>query len=188
MNFSNPPFVKKIMSKNIIYIIVVIFCSICSSCIITNTPGFYSGYSRLTEQEKNNIFFTEPDFDICNLQNDGKIYAISGIQLQNCILKGQKSLVYFWDPYCLSQKCYSVNLMREFCEKNGLALFVISEYYDIEKMKVDVLKLKQYPMFSINEKYYKTRYCNKYYKLFIKDLLSNQIYKKDNIYSSFFYI
>jgi hypothetical protein len=171
------------MSKNIIYIIVSIFFS---SCIITNTPGFYSGYSKLTEQEKNNIVFTEPDLDISNLQNDGKIYAISGTQLKNCILKEQKSLVYFWDPYCHSQKCYSVDLMQEFCEKNGLALFVISEYYDSEKMKVDVLKLKQYPMFSINEKYYKTRYCNRYYTLFVKDLLSDQIYKKDDIYSSFF--
>jgi len=152
------------MSKNIIYIIVSIFFS---SCIITNTPGFYSGYSKLTEQEKNNIVFTEPDLDISNLQNDGKIYAISGTQLKNCILKEQKSLVYFWDPYCHSQKCYSVDLMQEFCEKNGLAL-------------------KQYPMFSINEKYYKTRYCNRYYTLFVKDLLSNQIYKKDDIYSSFF--
>lgn len=171
------------MSKNIIYIIVSIFFS---SCIITNTPGFYSGYSKLTEQEKNNIVFTEPDLDISNLQNDGKIYAISGTQLKNCILKEQKSLVYFWDPYCHSQKCYSVDLMQEFCEKNGLALFVISEYYDSEKMKVDVLKLKQYPMFSINEKYYKTRYCNRYCTLFVKDLLSNQIYKKDDIYSSFF--
>ncbi len=41
-------------------------------------------------------------------------------------------------------------------------------------------------MFSINEKYYKTRYCNKYYKLFMKDLLSNQIFNKDDIYNRIF--
>ncbi len=102
------------MSKNIIYIIVVILFS---SCIITNTPGFYSGYSKLTEQEKNNIVFTEPDFDICNLQNDGKIYSTTGTQLQNCILKQQKSLVYIWSPHCSSENCYSLDLMQAFMRK-----------------------------------------------------------------------
>ncbi len=171
------------MSKNIVYIIIVIFFS---SCIITTIPGFYSGYSELPEQEKNNIVFTEPDFDICNLQNDGKIYAINGTQLRNCILKEPKSLVYIWSPNCQSEYCYSVDLVQEFCEKNGFAFFLISEYYDIEKLKVDKSKLKQYPMFSINEKYYKTRYCNRYSTLFKKDILSDQIFKRDYKFSRYF--
>lgn len=171
------------MSKNIVYIIIVIFFS---SCIITTIPGFYSGYSELSEQEKNNIVFTEPDFDICNLQNDGKIYAINGTQLRNCILKEPKSLVYIWSPNCQSENCYSVDLVQEFCEKNGFAFFLISEYYDIEKLKIDKSKLKQYPMFSINEKYYKTRYCNRYSTLFVKDLLSDQIFKRDYKFSRYF--
>jgi hypothetical protein len=175
------------MSKNIIYIIVGILFS---SCIVINTPeytpGFYSGYSELTEQEKNNIVFTEPDFDICNLQNDGKIYSITGTQLQNCILKQPKSLVYIWSPHCSSENCYSLDLMQAFCEKNGFTFFVISEYYDSEMLKVEITKLKQYPMFSINEKYYKTRYCNRYSMLFVKDLLSDEIFKKDYKFNRYF--
>lgn len=157
-----------------------------SGCIITNTPGFYSGYSKLSENEKHNIIFTDTNFDICNLKNEGKIYSISGIQLQNCILKKEKTLVYIWSPNCNSEKCYSMELLQSYCEKNGFSFFVISEYYDMDKMKVEMLKLKQYPMFSINERYYKTRYCNKYFKLFIKDLLTNQIFEEDDIYSNIF--
>jgi hypothetical protein len=171
------------MNRNILYFIGMIFFS---GCIITNTPGFYSGYSKLTEHEKNNIVFTDPDFDIFNLKNEGKIYSITGFQLQKCILNEKKSLVYIWSPNCNSEKCYSVELLQAYCETNGFSFFLISEYYDMEKMKIEILKLKQYPMFSINERYYNTRYCNKYFKLFVKDLLNNQVFEENDIYRSIF--
>ena len=70
----------------------ILYSDLFSSCIITTIPGFYSGYSELPEQE-NNIVFTELTL-IRQLANDGKIYAINGTQLRNCILKRTKIIIY----------------------------------------------------------------------------------------------
>ena len=56
-------------------------------------------------------------------------------------------------------------------------LFLISEYYDIEKLKVDKSKLKQYPC-SDNENTIKQDIA-RIFHVFVKDLLSDQIFKRD---------
>lgn len=159
---------------------------ILQSCVITNTPGFYSGYSQLSENEKSKIVFTDPQREICNINTDGKIYSVTGIQLHECISSSQKAIVYFWSPNCSSEKCYNYNFINEYCQDNGYALFFIVEYYDFKKTNAELLSSALSAIYSVNERYYKTKYCNKYMRLFIKDMLVNQDCIKDVFYSNVF--
>ena len=171
------------MKKNLF---ILIFCFILQGCFITNTPGFYSGFSKLTPVEKEIIIFTEPDFKICKLDKDSFVYAINGKQLLECVKLKDSAIVYLWSPNCHGDKCYSLNLVQEYCTKNNYSLFVIAEYYDIKKINLQKQYLNTSPMFSINEKYYKTHYCNKYFKLFLTDLLVNKIINKKDMYNNYF--
>lgn len=170
--------------KNVLPFAILIL--VANSCIITNTPGFYSGYSKMSTIDKERVIFLDTSYRICELANNNKIYAINGLQLSICLNNTEKSVVYFWSPNCHADKCYSLKLVQDFCTLNNYSLFVIAQYYDMPKMLTQNQYLSQFPMFSINEKYYKTQYCNKYYKLFIKDLLKYQEYSKNDIYSNFF--
>lgn len=171
------------MLKFFVFLTILLFFN---SCVITYTPGFYSGYSRLTDKEKSLIIFSQIKNDICSFQNEAKIIAITGTQLKDCISTQNKSLVYFWSPNCFSDRCYSINLIQDYCINNNLTFFIVAEYYDFAKMRQEIDKLEFFPLFSINEKYYKTQYCNKYNKLFKKDLLKNQNYQKNVLHSNIF--
>lgn len=168
-----------------IYAVLIISLSL-SGCIITNTPGFYSGYSRLSPAEKEVIVFTEANSNICNYEDNNKIYAINGLQLSECLKMKEKALVYIWSPNCHADKCYSIKQVQDYCTKNNYELFLITEYYDLSKLNEQGQNLAVNPMLSINEKYYNTRYCNKYYRLFIADLLKNQPPTKTDLYSNFY--
>ncbi len=170
------------MRKTNPYIILLIL----QSCIITRTPGFYSGYDRLTEREKQNIIFTNPDADICNLSNDRNIYAITGIQLRACIESRDKVIVYHWTPNCSSRACFPLKTMQDYSTKKGYHLFAVARYYDSERMFDENRYLTDSPLFSVNEVYYETKYCNKYDRLFFNNLLLGQNTKKEDFYSTIF--
>ncbi|MGZ5245322.1 MAG: hypothetical protein ACXWD4_15480, partial [Bacteroidia bacterium] len=124
-------------------ILIISFCL--NSCIITNTQGFYSGYSRLSPSEKKSIIFTEANNNICNYENNNKIYAINGLQLSECLKTKEKAVVYIWSPNCHSAKCYSIKSVQDYCTKYNYSLFLITEYYDFSKINEQGQKLTFYP-------------------------------------------
>jgi len=164
---------------------LLILIALFTSCIITKTPGFYSGYSTLSETKKDSIIFVSPQLNINELKNDRRIYAINGVQLRGLLATIDTSVVYFWSPNCSSSDCISLKACQDFCNSKNYHLLVVSDYYDFEKMQIQNDALFPYPMFSVDEKYYNTRHCNKYNKLFINDLLSGQKIKKEDLYGRF---
>ena len=162
-------------------ILIVLF----TSCVITKTPGFYSGYWTLSATEKDSIIFVTPQSYIRDLKNDRKIYAINGIQLRDFLGTIDTSVVYFWSPNCSSDNCISLKACQDFCDSKNYHLLVVSNYYDFDKMQIQNEALFPHPMFSVDEKYYNTKYCNKYNKLFISDLLVGQKIKEDDLYNRF---
>lgn len=139
-----------------------------SSCIITNTPGFYSGYKKLPPSEKAQVIITAEETPVCDLSNDRKIYAVTAGQLLKCLEQNDTSVVYFWSPNCHSDVCISLPAAQYYCDKKGYRLYVITEYYDPAKTRPQ--NTNPGPLLSVNHQYYKTDYCNKYMRKFTTGL------------------
>jgi hypothetical protein len=166
--------------KNFIYLLLPIF----TGCFITNTPGFYSGYKKLDAESKKSIIFPPDDMNICNLENDNKIYAITANRLLDCLKKSDSSIVYRWSPDCKSKACISLSAAQNYCDKINYKLFLVTEYYDLEKtFNQNTTTL---PMFSVNHTYYKTDYCNKYMRLFTDELIKNKLLSQEEVSGRFY--
>jgi hypothetical protein len=141
------------------------------SCIITKTPGFYSGYKRLDVATQKSIVFMDKESDfLIKRPHDTLIYAINGKQLLHHLKNRDTTLVYFFSPNCGSNVCVPISSMANFCAERGYGLFVIIEYYD-DLAITRSSNANRVPLYAINHMYYKTDYCNKYIKMFYKDLL-----------------
>ncbi len=164
-------------------ILMSFFILFLSSCFLTNTPGFYSGYDRLSDSEKKTIFFTDKDSGICNLDNNDKIYAITGKQLRTCLSKNDTSVVYFWGPNCSSKVCILISACQNYCTLKNYNLYVVADYYDMDKMRNQ--NVSNFPMLVANQKYYKKEYANGINRRFKKDLLHGEKLKKEDKYDRF---
>lgn len=162
--------------NKIIAFVVILFFSQCSSI-----SGFYSGYKQLTEEQKRHVIFQK--LNICSLENNNKIHAINATQLKECLKLNKKSLVYTWSPHCYSEVCILIAACQDYCDKNDYELYVVADYYDWETMEGQNVAKK--PIFTIDHKYYKTDYANKYQRLFIQDLTDNKQFGK-NEFGRFF--
>jgi len=109
-------------------LLIIITSLLFSGCFITNTPGFYSGYKKLNEQQKNKIEFTQKKQN--DIQDTAKIYAITGIQLLEMLKKNDSTVVYLFGPNCASKNCISIQYANKLCVAKNYKLIVIIEYYD----------------------------------------------------------
>lgn len=163
------------MSMKVTQMTIVLFLTwSLQSCVITNTPGFYNGYKKLDVNSKGNIIFIKDGDDITKDRlNIDIIYAINGKQLLYQLQLEDTSLVYFFSPNCGADACVPISNVADFCQQKGYKLFVVIEYYDNLNI-TKVLNPTNVPLYSVNHFYYKTAYCNKYIKLFLKDLLDKK--------------
>ncbi len=164
--------------------LLFLFLFLSAGCFITNTPGFYSGYKKINSDQKQNIVFAEDGLDVCNLKNDKKIYAITANHLLNCLQNNDSTIVYFWEPNCSSKSCVLLDAAQNYCDRNNYNLYVITEYYDLEK--IDAQNNAALSLFSINHQYYKTDYCNKYVKLFSRELTKSRKISKEEDYFRYY--
>jgi hypothetical protein len=155
-----------------------------SGCTITSGPGFYSGYNKMDVAAKSNVVFVTDGMDIGQLKNDQKIYAITANHLLKCLEKNDTSIVYFWSPNCHGQSCVLLKLAQNLCDSKNHKLYVITEYYDMPKISPQ--NVTTFPILSINHKYYGTDHCNKYCKLFTKELIRNKSLSKEESYQRFY--
>ena len=169
-----------IMRKTVCFIFLLSL----SSCLITNTPGFYSGYKKLAPEDKRNIVFVTEKMDICSKKNEKIIFSITAAHLLKCLQEIDSSIVYFWSPNCSSKSCVLLSAAQEYCDRNNYQLFVITEYYDFKKSTSQSATSR--PIYSINQGYYKTDYCNKYVKLFTQELIKNKKLGKNNFYYRYY--
>lgn len=152
------------MRKKILFIISI---ALFQSCALINTPGFNSGYNRLSAEEKSNILFLNPDEEVPCL-NDGRIVAVTSSHMSDLLRKKGNVLLYLWSPHCSSDVCVSLKTIQDFCNKANLNLYVLTEYYTDAFLHNSCLSN---PLLSINEVHYKTHYCNLYLKKFMSELL-----------------
>ena len=113
------------------------------------------------------------DNDLLSMENDGRIYAINGKQMQKMVQAHPKAIVYQWSPHCTSEACLSLSAIQTLCDNNGIALFVVADYFHDAFSQNQVLSR---PLFIADEKHYKTDVCNKLKKRFYIDLLGESTY------------
>ena len=162
-------------------LLVILISLLFSGCFITNTPGFYSGYKKLSEQEKNTIEFTQNEQ--YSFDDTAKIYAITGTQLSELLKKNDSTVVYLYGPNCSSKNCVSIPYANKLCEEKNYKLIVIIEYYNFEVFAAQ--HINNFNSFAINHFYYKTDYVQKYVRLFKADLLGNYKLPKEKAYYRF---
>lgn len=173
-------------SKYPIFVVIFILLFFYGCIIIVpNFAGFNSGYKRLNDNDKSLIRTTNKA--ISELENkDTIIYLITGKQLYNFIQTNKNVLVYIWRPNCSSSKCYSIKLLHDYCKKRNIKLIIIVEYFSIEIIKKQYSTEFEMPIFSVNTNYYKTNYCDKYIRLFLKDMLYGINYDDNTLYENLF--
>lgn len=156
-----------------------------SSCIITRTPGFYSGYKRLDKNEKSKVVILN-DLDSIPVFRDSNTYAITAVHLEKILTKSSNSIVYFWSPNCSGSVCISIPAFQKFCSSNGYNPIIISEYFDYEML--DIQEVKPSSVFAINHWHYKTDYCNTYVRRFKESLFKSfNIEYNKGIFSKYLY-
>lgn len=175
-------FVIKFKFKNLLPIVGF---TLFNSCIITNTPGFYSGYKRLSADYKNKILIIN-DADSLQVSNDSITYAITAKHLMQLLKKSPKSIVYFWSPNCSGNACIPITSFQNYCMSNGYNPIIITEYYDFNMLSIQGVNPSS--VFAINHWHYGTDYCNTYVRRFKESLfkLFNTELNK-NSYSSYLY-
>lgn len=145
----------------------------CSSLTqaIKETPGFGSGFDRLTktDQEKIRFMGEEPSLPAASKET---ISVVNGAQiLQKIQQSNQASLLYFWAPFCSSESCIDPSFVLEYCAQNNLELVLIMEYLDSAVLEQWESKNYASYAYGVDFRYYKTNYCPKYMKRFKKDLM-----------------
>ena len=146
------------------------------ACAIFRTPGFNSGYKRLTAEEQKRICFVSSVEEIPD-RNDGRIMAVTAEQLSTLLKKNDTTLLYLWSPRCSSSSCVSLKAVQDYCDQAKLPLYVLTEYYTDAFPQNELLSR---PMLSVNEFHYKTSYCNSYMKRFLSELIPDDNRESDS--------
>ena len=160
--------------KKILLFLVLTF--VFQTCAIVRTPGFNSGYKRLTAEEKKRVCFVSSVEEIPD-RNDGRIMAVTADQLSALLKKNDTTLLYVWSSHCSSSSCVSLKAVQDYCDQANLPLYVLTEYFTDAFTQNEFLSR---PMLSVNEFHYKTSYCNSYMKRFLSELIPDDKRKSDS--------
>lgn len=153
--------------------ILLLLLIIQEGCVVI---GYRNHFSRdLTPEQKSKVVWGTSDDWFLSIENDGKLYAINGKQMQKLVQAHSKVIVYQWSPHCSSEYCLPLSTIQTLCDKNGITLFVVADYFHEAFSQNQVLS---YPLFIADEKYYNTDICNKLEKLFYIDLLGEKTYNE----------
>lgn len=140
------------------------------SCVKVSFQSLYSYYST-TQKANPKLFLKTSNTDtICNKANnpEEKIVVINGFDLKKCLLNYKKTIVYIWGPNCNSDVCVPLQIIQKKCLEKGYNLFVVAEYYDLEKMQYHYDLNNN--IYGVDVEYYKTSLTDKYISKFLKDL------------------
>jgi hypothetical protein len=158
-----------IVMKKICYLFIPLL--LLSSCISISFTGLRIGIDKLSNEQKQQVVMVPADKIINTaMVNDGKIYAVTGSQLRDCMQKLDTCLVYTWSPHCKGENCMLLSAVQDYCSANGYKLFVVADYINFEQIIQQASSL-EYPMFIANVDYYQTDVCRKCNTAFAKDLL-----------------
>jgi len=145
-----------------------------SGCSIHGSfQGLYS-YQNKTAKIAPNLI-QKPGNPVCDLlqQDPPVVYPVDGSALKLCVAPFDKALVYVWRPRCSSDICISPMHLQDFCNTNGIELFIVAEYYDHEMMQLSN-SIKR-PVFGVDCDHYSSHLTKQYMSGFLSDLTGTEV-------------
>lgn len=164
------------------YLLLLVLFTSCS--INGSFQGLFS-YQEKVEKSNPGLIQKAKD-SICNITNPEKptVYKINGQEIRTCIATDPKALIYIWRPNCSSKICVPLEILQDLCNQNDIELYIVSEYYDSEKMSYRYNVER--PVFGIDTNYYKSDLTKKYVKGFIRDVTDDSDIDSDNSFMFYF--
>ncbi len=163
---------------------ILFFKILATSCSIRGSfQGLYSYQDKTSKIAPHLI--QQPTSPICTLAqpDSAVVYLVNGADLKKCVEQQNKSLVYLWRPKCSSDICVSPGVLQSFCEKKGIELFIVAEYYDYEIMSLHHLTKR--PILGIDCNYYSSHLTQKYVSRFLADILGPETTPQGNYFFLF---
>lgn len=169
---------KNIFIKILLSVSLTAILSSCIEIKVVTSPivGFNSGYSRLSDEEKEMVIFANCETVINkDTLREYTFYAVTGKQVVDMMRKSEKSLLYIWTPNCTAESCLPIENVYEEGMKKGYDVYIIAEYFSLEA----IIQVEgfEHPVFVPNFLYYDTDRCDKYEKKFLIDVLGNDNFK-----------
>jgi hypothetical protein len=156
------------MRKNLY--LVLLFLALSSCKISGSFRGLYSYFKKEFKMQPDLYVFPNDGMNYCTETEKyiDKVLVLNGLQLKECIQNNEKSIVYYWKPSCGSEICIPIYAVDQYCQENGIALYVVSEYYHNKIMAKE--SYANYPIVGIDTEYYRTNLTSKYIPKFYSDL------------------
>lgn len=100
----------------------------------------------------------------------GNIYIVNAAHIKENIINYPKAIVYVFTVGCSSANCLPLSDFEDFAKENDYQLFpVLTGYSELNKVLEQNFNS---PLFSIDDKYYKTRYRHIYERYFTNELMN----------------
>src|SRR4030095_7181358 len=159
-----------IRKRTFTVVIMLMFCTACS--IKGSFQGLFSYYSKTRSEDPQLLIVPDASTSLCEINNPDtpRILVINGSMLKECIKTNSKAVVYLWAPKCKGKFCYSLNFLQQKCDRKGVTLYIVAEYYDTQLMQINYQLNK--PISGIDVAYYNSNKTSKYLSKFIYDLTS----------------
>jgi len=141
-----------------------------SSCSIDGTlQGLTSYYNKTAKRD---LAISTPQ-ELCpNSYETNDVLLYNGTDLLKCLSTKKSALVFIWAPNCKGRYCYRLQRLQALSDESNLELYVVAEYFDYEKMKLDYgLKNK---LIGVDVNFYRTNFTKKYMSQFLSDLTQDK--------------
>lgn len=151
------------------FILSLLICSL-TACI--SVKGLYSGYNKLSPDEKKlTVDYTGK---VEELGASDSIYRISARQLREYIQYHENVIVYEYLPYCSAEDCVNPLELERYCKDRNYKLCIVTSVYD----GIFGLKGLSVPVLAINNDYYGTNLQIKYTRRFYDELTGTDFRKR----------
>jgi hypothetical protein len=145
-----------------------------NSCIVIKFPSS-AKYEKLDSASKAKVIFN--DEQCCTKKNQDLVYVVNASQLKKCLSLHPKSIVYMWAPHCHGDHCVPLSIFVNTSLQKGYYPIIVVEY--IEFPIIQDMNNTEYPVFTMDHRYYHQQKTNKCIEPFLLEL-TRQKKKKEN--------
>lgn len=156
--------------KKILNLLIVLSLFL-TSCIKLNLTVGGRQVNELSADEMSLVVTPKPSEKLSkDLKNDNLLYSVTGKQLKDFLKTKDTCLVYSWYAFCKSENCFSMCAVKNYCDKKGYDLIVVTEDIRLPDYIYRASCL-EYPLMAINMNYYNKSTKNKNKRAFKADLI-----------------
>ena len=149
--------------------IVLLFCIsltfLLSSCAVIEINGLGNDYKDLDESHK---ALVRPLESFGEAQ-PGWVYKLTMPQLKEELKKQPKAIVRVFNAACRGNACRPLSVFQQYAQENGYTIYQVMISY--AGMEDAIIQAKDFPLFVIDNEYYKTSLQPLYLRYFTNELI-----------------